>query len=90
MNADQFSGPKLKIERANHHIQDLASSIDTFLKTDFYRLRIEVNANGDNILKLNIDHTPIDFPLIIGDIIHNLRPPYGIFSTAIVSAKAGI
>jgi hypothetical protein len=45
-----FRSSKLKIERANHHIGELASAFESFLKTDFYRLGVEKDAQGMDVL----------------------------------------
>ena len=45
-----FLGPKLKIERANKHIGELQAVLDAFLKTNFYRLGIDKNPKGGQML----------------------------------------
>lgn len=69
-----FRGTKLKIERANQHIGELASALRFYLQTDFYRLSIEKNAEGSDVLTLETVGTlPPQVPLIIGDALHNLH-----------------
>lgn len=70
-----FHGPKLKIERAKHHINDLHRRLKIFEATNFYRLLIEYNPNTDkNILKVTqTQPIPDDFALVIGDALHNLK-----------------
>jgi hypothetical protein len=77
MAADQkqFSGSRLKIQRANRHISDLATIFNAFLQSDFCQLRVEKDPNGRNeVLKLvSVASLPADVPLIMGDAVHNLR-----------------
>ncbi len=70
-----FTASKLKIGRAYKHITDLNSLLSEFGKTDFCRLRVDVDPNtGYNTLKVeSISPIPSDIPLIIGDIVHNLH-----------------
>lgn len=77
-----FHGPKLKVKRADHHIRTLKDTLNTFMQTDFYRVRIEedVEVRGQRLsppvhrVEVEIlQEPPSDIPLIIGDAIHNLR-----------------
>jgi hypothetical protein len=70
-----FNGPKLKIERANHHIGNLNDLLVAFLKTDFYAVKTEKNPqDGNYVLTFDfLQQLPNDVPVIIGDAIHNLR-----------------
>ena len=73
--ASLFNDAKLKIKRANEHIQQLYTLLHGFLKGDFCKFSIEHNTDtGSYFLKLK--HTkllPDAVPLLIGDSIHNLR-----------------
>jgi len=89
-NDPTFLGPKLKIERANHHINDLNSSLIAFLKTDFYKLHINMDLAGQNVLTLDAKALPNDIPLILGDAIHNLRSALDIMACDIVSHAGGV
>jgi len=69
-----FTGARLKIERADKHIGDLADVLAIFLKSDFYRLSVEKNAEGHDALTLeSTTPLPSDVALILGDALHNLR-----------------
>ena len=70
-----FCCSKLKVERANKHIGELQAVLNSFLKTNFYRLGIDKSPNdGTNVLRFELIGTlPSDVPLIIGDATHNLH-----------------
>jgi len=69
-----FRSSRLKIERANQHINELASIFGFFLQTDFYRLSIEKDPQGMDVLSLQpVTALPPQAPLAIGDAVHNLR-----------------
>jgi hypothetical protein len=77
-----FRGPKLKVEWANHHVDILKGALNDFMKTDFYRVRIEedVEVKGrktdppTGLVEVEITQDlPDTIPLIIGDVVHNLR-----------------
>jgi hypothetical protein len=70
-----FLGPKLKIERANEHINELHTVLTAFVKTNFYRLGVDKNpTDGTNVVTFEAFQTlPSEVPLIIGDAIHNLH-----------------
>jgi hypothetical protein len=69
-----FHGAKLKIQRANRHMGELNTVLNAFLKTNFYSLGVERNANGTNTIKFESTRAlPSEVPLIIGDAIHNLH-----------------
>jgi hypothetical protein len=84
-----FSGPKLKIERANRHINELNSALVAFLKTDFYKLHINTELAGQNVLTLDAKPLPNDIPLMLGDAIHNLRAALDIMACDIVTHAGG-
>ena len=70
-----FHGARLKIERANQHINDLHLQWREFSKTNPYSVLVENNPQtGDSFLKISMDQTaPENILLIVGDAIHNLR-----------------
>lgn len=84
-----FSGSSRKIERANQHIQELNSSLTTFLKTDFYSLHVNSNDAGQDVLTLDSKPLPCDIPLVIGDAIHNLRAALDLMACEIVMKAGG-
>ena len=75
MSAQQFVGSRLKVQRAYRHLDELDTILKNFVKTDFCRVRIEVDPNtGNDLLKMeSITALPPEIPLVIGDIVHNLR-----------------
>ena len=82
MESTLFHGPKLKAKWANHHIDTLKDTLNAFVKTDFYRVRIEkdVEVKGrktdpptDRVEVVVTRDLPDEVPLIIGDVVHNLR-----------------
>jgi hypothetical protein len=86
-----FHSSKLKIERANKHINDLAEWVLLFSKSDFYRLGIEFDANtGKNLLCLQFAKPiPANPALMIGDCVHNLRSALDLMMCEIVQLKGG-
>jgi hypothetical protein len=71
-----FHDARLKIERAEHHINDLHRRMLEFIdEKDAYSVYAEQDpeASGDSINVVATKAIPKDFPLIIGDAIHNLR-----------------
>lgn len=82
-----FSSSKLKIERANKHIDELNAVLDTYLKTHVYTLSIEKDPNdGSNKLKFESSSPiPREVPLIIGDAIHNLHSSLDLMACEIVT-----
>jgi hypothetical protein len=79
---DLFRGSRLKVKWANHHIATLKDTLNAFMQTDFYRVRIEedVELKGSKcdppVDSVEVEVTqdlPSEIPLIIGDVVHNLR-----------------
>lgn len=70
-----FVGARLKVQRAQRHIDEVNSILAAFLKTDFCKLHIEVDAKtGDSLLKFElIAKLPPEIALAVGDALHNLR-----------------
>ncbi len=87
-----FIGSKLKVKRANQHIDELQRILLTFLKTDFYRLYIEKDPkDGQNVLKFEaIKEMPCEVSLIVGDAIHNLRAALDLMACEIVTMAGEI
>ncbi|MGO8934278.1 MAG: hypothetical protein ACLPLZ_05555 [Terracidiphilus sp.] len=73
--ANLFHGARLKIERANQHINDLYRQSREFSKTRPYSISVENNPEtGDSFLKISTDEpVPERVLLVVGDAIHNLR-----------------
>jgi hypothetical protein len=69
--SDPFYGPFLKVERAEHHIDQLQSIFRNYICNNVKRLRPKHNQRS---LKGNGIHTfPRHTSTILGDAIHNLR-----------------
>jgi hypothetical protein len=70
-----FHGARLKIERANQHINDLYLQSREFDKTGPYSVLVEDDPEtGDSVLKISMDQPAPDKVLLtVGDAIHNLR-----------------
>ncbi|WP_423069014.1 hypothetical protein [Devosia sp. CN2-171] len=68
-------GPTLKLERAYHHINDMAAQSDAFLAQKPFVLweRHERKANRKTLFVKQDKPIPRVFPLIVGDAVHNLR-----------------
>lgn len=86
-----FSGPKLKIKRAEQHIDELNQILSTFIKTDFCRLHVEKQQNGGrSLIKFEITKSlPCATPLVIGDAVHNLHSALDLMACEIVSIAGG-
>jgi hypothetical protein len=70
-----FEGPNLKIKRANKHISELEEAVELFSNGDSHGLRLYRDPGASEVMLdySQIKDTPCDWPLIIGDAIHNLR-----------------
>jgi hypothetical protein len=74
MSDPLFHGARLKIKRANEHINDLYLESREFNKIGPYSILVENNPEtGDSFLQISADQTiPDGILLIIGDAVHNL------------------
>jgi hypothetical protein len=74
MSDPLFRGSRLKIERANEHINDLYLKSREFNKIGPYSILVEDNPEtGDSFLQISADQTiPEGILLIVGDAVHNL------------------
>jgi hypothetical protein len=70
-----FYGARLKIERANQHINELYLQSREFAKTGPYSVVVEDDPEtGDSVLQIRMDQpAPERILLIVGDALHNLR-----------------
>jgi len=70
-----FDNSKLKIKRAQEHIDELNRLIDFFIKTDFCAISSETDPKtGSYTLSFSVTKSlPDDIALVIGDAVHNLR-----------------
>lgn len=72
VTADPLEGPKLKIERANAHINELIALIEGFSKSQPYELFEDVNPS--RCLKARFTGVmPAQIQVVIGDILYGLR-----------------
>jgi hypothetical protein len=82
-----FEGARLKVKRANQHIDQLNTILTDFIKTDdFHRLSVLKNEAGHYVLTYEtIKQLPKDVPTILGDAIHNLRSSLDLATNEIVT-----
>lgn len=87
-----FAGPRLKIERAKEHINDLQRRISAFEQSDVYSTVIQNDPNtGNNILYIVMaDALPDEFALIIGDALHNLKAALDLLVNEVVYTRLGL
>jgi hypothetical protein len=65
-----------KLRRAEAHIEDLQAAINSFLKSNPYRLISQVNEDGaKEVWSIKIDPIPWEIDAIAADAVHNLRTP---------------
>ena len=83
-----FEEPRLKIKRANHHIDDFNTLFQNLVGQDgLYRLFSEENPAGVFRLVARVGQLiPEEAPLILGDAIHNLRSALDLMACDIVRA----
>jgi len=85
-----FEHAKLKIKRANQHIEELRVILNDFLQTDFYRRRVESDKQaGRHTLTFEAQPFPDCIPLIVGDAMHNLRTALDFVAYDIVTLGGG-
>lgn len=67
--------PRLKLERAAHHINDLEAQVAAFLAERPFKLVERINRKAGKVSYRVKKEKPIPpaFPAIIGDAVHNLR-----------------
>jgi hypothetical protein len=89
-SADLLRGPRLKIERAKYHIDDLSEQIDAYLARGPFALMARDDPEATKLVYIvkNTEPIPDSFALLLGDAVHNLRVAldYSIFG--MVGAKA--
>lgn len=84
-----FDSPKLKVERANQHINELNSALATFFKAGAGGVRVDRDFAGRDILVLDAKPLPKGIPLILGDAVHNLRAALDLMTCEIVTVAGG-
>ncbi|MBI2171530.1 MAG: hypothetical protein HYU30_05860 [Chloroflexi bacterium] len=67
-------GVKLKLGRANHHLQELNTEITRFLKESSHTAVADFNpALGHYDVHIHLIPIPDNWSLVIGDVVHNIR-----------------
>ena len=66
-------GSYAKVWRSGQHLKSLNDAIVEFGKTNFYSLSEHKYENGLPYLRVEVKPAPPEIPLIVADIIHNLR-----------------
>lgn len=81
---------RTKLSRARDHIADVESQINSFLSTDFYRLRFETN-QGEGRVEVIFDslhHPQKRVNALIGDAVGNLRSTLDYIAVALAYPQA--
>jgi hypothetical protein len=83
---------QIKLGRARHHLGNLTKGINEFLARRPFRLvmRVDPKLREAALHTKAIEQIPSDFPLIIGDTIHNLRSALDITMYALASPRAKV
>lgn len=70
-----FREPRLKVKRANQHITDLNREILAYSRKEPYRVIVDRDSEpGQQLLRVvQRFPMPAEWPLILGDAVHNLR-----------------
>ena len=73
--ARPFRSALLKVERANRHIDELQTAIATLSSPNFYGVDIHSHDDWASSVAVLAPRQPIpdSLPLIIGDVVHNLK-----------------
>lgn len=65
---------QVKLERAKRHYAELETTLASFFATTPYKINTRRNGEGKLVYFLSeVTDAPIEFPLIAGDVIQNLR-----------------
>ena len=91
MTSDLFVDAKLKIERANEHIEDFRKRVEKFAKTIPYTFSVEHDAErGYHVLTFEAGGgVPRSISLALGDALHNLRTALDYVAFEIVTRADG-
>ena len=81
-----FEVARLKIKRASKHIDELNGEVSAFLNTGFCTISVEkVAGTPRHLVKAKVVKPfPSDWPLIIGDAVHNLRAALDLLMSAMI------
>ena len=88
-------GPRLKIQRAKHHIDEVKTGVAKFFAENPYRVVVEHNTGNHAdkwplslVIRIR-EEIPEEFSAIIGDAAHNLRSALDLLTCAMVRANGG-
>ena len=86
-----FIGAKLKVLRADRHIKELEATLESVLHSDFCSLVADRDSDSGQPLPKLVTKGPMPaaIPLMIGDVIHNLRTSLDYFWNEIIRATTG-
>lgn len=89
---ERLSGVRQKVKRAEQHIRDFKTGLDSYIDARPYDIRIDVEADPLNPIVeiIRADPIPPDLRCVLGDAIHNLRAALDHLACALVRAKDGI
>lgn len=92
MSTDRLIGPKLKIERAKSHIDDLQSALTAYFGTSPYAVRRDLDPNGkeEHLIIHSARPIPTKIYGIVGDAIHNLRTSLDYLAVAVARANGAV
>jgi hypothetical protein len=83
-------GSYLKIRRSHEHFQTLQRRVVEFAATEYYSISTERNPDtGQPFVRVNVQSMPEDIPLIIGDVVHNLRSALDILWNTMIRRLSG-
>lgn len=91
MSDEEALGPRLKVERAKEHINDLVTEIKAFVGRDPYEVRKDVEPDtGHHVYRIHIrEQLPPRWGVIVGDVVHNLRSSLDLLACGLVRANGG-
>jgi len=84
-----FTGVRIKVERAKHHFRDLQARYERFLEAKPYRaVRDDEPHTGDLVWRVEVsEQPPLFWSAIAGDCIHNLRSSLDLLVCEMVRAE---
>jgi hypothetical protein len=84
-----FTGVRIKVERAKHHFRDLERRIERFREANPYEpIRYDEPDTGDLVYKAKIPNQPPPYwSAIVGDCVHNLRSSLDLLVCEMVRAE---
>jgi hypothetical protein len=84
LGPDSFRSARLKVQRANRHIQELDTELRSYSEGGCYGIDIKYKPDLTDTIIFLCPTKPIPdcLPLIVGDIVHNLRTAFDHVATA--------